>query len=135
MQAPTNIVSRVDEIMPVLGRLPDRFDSLAGAFYTLVLSDIVEQMDLCFLDCFTVSELMLKAWDGGDGLVFGLGSEVPGQDPRCLIAEAEDKSTGQRACLPFSNSLPKTGCPRPIPAPTGSQRGCRHLLDTVAAQT
>jgi hypothetical protein len=56
--------SRLDEVMPVLGRIPDGFSNLALAFYDLEPSEIDRLMDQCFFDAFAVSELLVKSWDG-----------------------------------------------------------------------
>lgn len=58
------VVSRLDEVMPLLGRISDRFNSLAVAFYDLDSVEITRLMDQCFFDAFAVSELLAKPWDG-----------------------------------------------------------------------
>lgn len=58
------VVSRLDEVMPLLGRIADRFNSLAVAFYDLDSVEITRLMDQCFFDAFAVSELLAKPWDG-----------------------------------------------------------------------
>ncbi|KAF3761265.1 hypothetical protein M406DRAFT_342099 [Cryphonectria parasitica EP155] len=57
-------VSRLDEVMPLLRRITDRFNSLAVAFYELDSAEITTLMDQCFFDAFAVSELLAKPWDG-----------------------------------------------------------------------
>lgn len=57
-------VSRLDEVMPLLRRMTDRFNSLAVAFYELDSEEINKLMDQCFFDAFAVSELLAKPWDG-----------------------------------------------------------------------
>lgn len=59
------VVSRLDEVMPLLGRITDRFNSLAVAFYDLDSAEITKLMDQCFFDAFAVSELLAKPWDAG----------------------------------------------------------------------
>lgn len=66
-QAPSTesvTVSRLDEVMPLLRRMTDRFNSLAVAFYELDSAEINKLMDQCFFDAFAVSELLAKPWDG-----------------------------------------------------------------------
>ncbi|ROV91567.1 hypothetical protein VPNG_09730 [Cytospora leucostoma] len=60
----TVVVSRLDEVMPLLGRMADRFNSLAVAFYELDSPEINGLMDQCFFDAFAVSELLGKPWGG-----------------------------------------------------------------------
>ena len=60
----STIVSRLDEMAPLLRRIPDRFNSLAMAFYELSTADIDRLMDLCFFDAFALSELFAKPWEG-----------------------------------------------------------------------
>lgn len=57
-------VSRLDEVMPLLRKISDRFNSLAVAFYELDSAEINRLMDQCFFDAFAVSELLAKPWDG-----------------------------------------------------------------------
>ena len=56
--------SRLDEVMNLLKRIPDRFGSLALAFYELDTTEIDRLMDECFFDAFAVSELLNRRWDG-----------------------------------------------------------------------
>lgn len=56
------IVSRLDEVMPLLRKLSDRVNSLALAFYDLDSDEINRLMDQCFFDAFAVSELLAKPW-------------------------------------------------------------------------
>lgn len=58
------IVSRLDEVMPLLRKLSDRVNSLALAFYDLDSDEINRLMDQCFFDAFAVSELLAKPWTG-----------------------------------------------------------------------
>lgn len=63
-RADSVIVSRLDEVMPLLRRMTDRFNSLAVAFYELDSAEINGLMDQCFFDAFAVSELLARPWDG-----------------------------------------------------------------------
>lgn len=56
--------SRLDEIIFILKRIPERFGSLALAFYELDRSEIDRLMDDCFFDAFAASELLVKPWEG-----------------------------------------------------------------------
>lgn len=58
----STVVSRLDEMAPLLRRIPDRFNSLAMAFYELSTADIDRLMDQCFFDAFALSELFAKPW-------------------------------------------------------------------------
>ncbi|ROV92137.1 hypothetical protein VSDG_07525 [Cytospora chrysosperma] len=65
--APQNdevVVSRLDEVMPLLRKMADLFNSLAVAFYDLDSAEINSLMDQCFFDAFAVSELLAKPWNG-----------------------------------------------------------------------
>ncbi|KAM0446837.1 hypothetical protein ACHAPV_007055 [Trichoderma viride] len=55
---------RLNELAPLLQKLPDRFGDLACAFYELRPKEIDDAMDQCFLDSFAVSELLSVSWDG-----------------------------------------------------------------------
>jgi hypothetical protein len=57
-------ISRLDEIMALLKLLPERFGSIALAFYDLDVDQIDSLMDQCFLEAFAVSELLVKPWAG-----------------------------------------------------------------------
>ncbi|KAJ4406502.1 hypothetical protein N0V85_004492, partial [Neurospora sp. IMI 360204] len=61
----SDIPTRLDEIMVLLKKIPERFGSLALAFYELDPVEIDKLMDQCFFDCFAVAELLIKPWDGG----------------------------------------------------------------------
>ncbi len=63
--AESNISVRLNEILPLLKRIPERFGSLALSFYELEAPDIDRLMDQCFFDAFAVSELLAKPWDSG----------------------------------------------------------------------
>lgn len=58
------VVSRLDEVLPLLRKMADRFNSLAVAFYDLDPTEITRLMDQCFFDAFAVSELLAKPWAG-----------------------------------------------------------------------
>lgn len=58
------VVSRLDEVLPLLRKMADRFNSLAVAFYDLDSAEITRLMDQCFFDAFAVSELLAKPWSG-----------------------------------------------------------------------
>ncbi|KAJ0119761.1 hypothetical protein J7T55_013965 [Diaporthe amygdali] len=58
------VVSRLDEVLPLLRKMADRFNSLAVAFYDLDSAEITRLMDQCFFDAFAVSELLAKPWAG-----------------------------------------------------------------------
>lgn len=58
------VVSRLDEVLPLLRKMADRFNSLAVAFYDLDSAEITKLMDQCFFDAFAVSELLAKPWSG-----------------------------------------------------------------------
>ncbi|KAK4234989.1 hypothetical protein C8A03DRAFT_46786 [Achaetomium macrosporum] len=60
----SDIPARLDEIISVLKRIPERFGSLAMAFYELDPSEIDRLMDECFFDAFAASELLVKPWEG-----------------------------------------------------------------------
>jgi hypothetical protein len=58
----SDIPARLDEVMSLLKRIPERFGSLALAFYELEPSEIDRLMDECFFDAFAASELLAKPW-------------------------------------------------------------------------
>ena len=60
----STIPGRVDEVMTLLKRIPDRFSNVALAFYELDPVEIDRLMDQCFFDAFAVSELLFLRWDG-----------------------------------------------------------------------
>lgn len=62
--SPSDIPPRLDEVMALLKRIPEKFGSLALAFYDLDPSEIDRLMDECFFDAFAASELLVKPWDG-----------------------------------------------------------------------
>lgn len=57
-------MQRLNELAPLLQKLPDSFGDLAYAFYELRPKEIDDAMDQCFLDAFAVSELLSEGWDG-----------------------------------------------------------------------
>ncbi|KAK3303100.1 uncharacterized protein B0T15DRAFT_539127 [Chaetomium strumarium] len=60
----SDIPARLDEVVPLLKRIPERFGSLAMAFYELDPAEIDRLMDECFFDAFAASELLVKPWEG-----------------------------------------------------------------------
>ncbi|KAM7221776.1 hypothetical protein V8F06_002769 [Rhypophila decipiens] len=58
------VAARLDEIIPLLAKIPERFGDLAIAFYGLDPGEIDKLMDQCFFDAYAASELLMKAWDG-----------------------------------------------------------------------
>ncbi|KAI0477143.1 hypothetical protein GGR56DRAFT_391389 [Xylariaceae sp. FL0804] len=55
---------RLDEVLPILKRMPHRFGEVACAFYELDPATIDRGIDSCFFDAFAASEMMMKSWDG-----------------------------------------------------------------------
>ncbi len=62
--AESSAVVRLNEILPLLKRIPERFGNLALSFYELEAADIDRLMDQCFFDAFAVSELLAKPLSG-----------------------------------------------------------------------
>lgn len=60
----SDVPARLDEVMTIFKRIPERFEDLAMAFYDLDPSEIDRLMDECFFDAFAASELLVKPWDG-----------------------------------------------------------------------
>lgn len=60
----SEVPARIDEVISILRRIPERFGSLAMAFYELDPSEIDRLMDECFFDAFAASELLVKPWEG-----------------------------------------------------------------------
>ncbi|KAL2149197.1 hypothetical protein VTH82DRAFT_8545 [Thermothelomyces myriococcoides] len=60
----SDVPARLDEIIAVLKRMPERFGSLAMAFYELDRVEIDRLMDECFFDAFAASELLARPWNG-----------------------------------------------------------------------
>ncbi|KAI0105122.1 hypothetical protein GGR51DRAFT_560724 [Nemania sp. FL0031] len=60
----TSIVPRLDEVYPILKRLPRSFDSAALAFYDLDPTSIDRTTDECFFDTFKVAEILKAPWAG-----------------------------------------------------------------------
>ncbi|XXG95277.1 hypothetical protein Hte_001538 [Hypoxylon texense] len=61
-QAP--VTQRLDEVFPLLKRLPHRFGEVACAFYELDRDAIDRAMDSCFFDAFAACEMLKKPWEG-----------------------------------------------------------------------
>ncbi|KAI2617982.1 hypothetical protein GGS26DRAFT_395971 [Hypomontagnella submonticulosa] len=60
----TPVSQRLDEVFPLLKRLPHRFGEVACAFYELDRDAIDRTMDSCFFDAFAASEMLMKPWEG-----------------------------------------------------------------------
>ncbi|KAI1809519.1 hypothetical protein GGS20DRAFT_282561 [Poronia punctata] len=60
----TPIPQRLDNLFPILKRLPHRFEEIACAFYELDPEEIDQAMDDCFSDALTASELAKSPWEG-----------------------------------------------------------------------
>ncbi|KAI5860903.1 hypothetical protein GGS23DRAFT_599116 [Durotheca rogersii] len=60
----STITQRLDEVFPLLKRLPHRFGEVACAFYELDRDSIDRAMDCCFFDAFAASEMLMKPWEG-----------------------------------------------------------------------
>ncbi|KAH8899909.1 hypothetical protein GQ53DRAFT_740915 [Thozetella sp. PMI_491] len=60
----SNIPIRLNEVFPLLKRIPEQFGSLALSFYELDAPEIDRLMDECFFDAFAVAELLTRPWDG-----------------------------------------------------------------------
>ncbi|KAJ2965716.1 hypothetical protein NUW58_g10835 [Xylaria curta] len=60
----TPIAQRLDEVYPILERLPDHFNELTTAFYELDPAGIDRTMDLCFFDAFAAAEMLKAPWTG-----------------------------------------------------------------------
>ncbi|KAI1373096.1 hypothetical protein F4677DRAFT_229642 [Hypoxylon crocopeplum] len=60
----TPVTQRLDEVIPLLKRLPHRFGEVACAFYELDRDAIDRAMDSCFFDAFAASEMLMKPWEG-----------------------------------------------------------------------
>lgn len=58
------VVQRLDEVYPILKRLPHRFGDVACAFYELDTSAIDRTMDSCFFDAFAAAEMLKAPWAG-----------------------------------------------------------------------
>jgi len=58
------VVSKIDELMRALRRLPDEIGELAAAFYELCPASIDELRDQAFLDIFAITILVLEPWEG-----------------------------------------------------------------------
>ncbi|KAI1333625.1 hypothetical protein F5Y15DRAFT_340071 [Xylariaceae sp. FL0016] len=62
-QTSSTTAQRLDEVFPILKRLPHRFGEVACAFYELDPDAIDRAMDSCFFDAFAASEMLMKPWD------------------------------------------------------------------------
>ncbi|KAI0173107.1 hypothetical protein GGR52DRAFT_373222 [Hypoxylon sp. FL1284] len=62
--AQASVTQRLDEVLPLLKRLPHRFGEVACAFYELEPEAIDRGMDSCFFDAFAASEMLMKPWEG-----------------------------------------------------------------------
>ncbi|KAI1388139.1 uncharacterized protein F4822DRAFT_408733 [Hypoxylon trugodes] len=60
----STVTQRLDEVLPLLKRLPHRFGEVACAFYELDRDTIDRAMDSCFFDAFAASEMLMKPWEG-----------------------------------------------------------------------
>ncbi|KAI8953023.1 hypothetical protein F4801DRAFT_168598 [Xylaria longipes] len=60
----TPVARRLDEVYPILKRIPLRFEEVAVEFYDLDTGMIDTAMDLCFLDAFTAAEMLKAPWTG-----------------------------------------------------------------------
>ncbi|KAI3321400.1 hypothetical protein HD806DRAFT_208142 [Xylariaceae sp. AK1471] len=60
----TPVARRLDEVFPILKRLPHRFGEVACAFYELDPGAIDRALDSCFFDAFAASEMLKAPWDG-----------------------------------------------------------------------
>ncbi|KAI0408494.1 hypothetical protein F4802DRAFT_415757 [Xylaria palmicola] len=55
---------RIDEVYPILKRLPHRFGEVACAFYDLDTAAIDSALDSCFFDAFAAAEMLKVPWTG-----------------------------------------------------------------------
>ncbi|KAI2627644.1 hypothetical protein GGR54DRAFT_636773 [Hypoxylon sp. NC1633] len=62
--AQTPVTQRLDDVFPLLKRLPNRFGEVACAFYELDRGAIDRVMDSCFFDAFAASEMLMTSWQG-----------------------------------------------------------------------
>ncbi|KAK1767881.1 hypothetical protein QBC33DRAFT_61515 [Phialemonium atrogriseum] len=60
----SDVPSKLDEAITFLGAIPERFESLAVAFYELEPGDIDAEMDECFSNAFSAAELLRRSWTG-----------------------------------------------------------------------
>jgi hypothetical protein len=63
----SEITSRLDEMLPLLRAIPDRYEDLTAAFYEQAPERIDALMDQTYLDAFTATELLLRPWREEDG--------------------------------------------------------------------
>ncbi|KAI8628406.1 hypothetical protein F5Y19DRAFT_437582 [Xylariaceae sp. FL1651] len=59
-----SVAKRLDEVFPILKRLPHRFGEVACAFYDLDVGAIDRAMDSCFFDAFAAAEMLKTPWEG-----------------------------------------------------------------------
>lgn len=62
--APSDIISRLDTLIPLLSHIPDSVDELASAFYSLDDHGINTQMAECFSKASAAAELLDTSWEG-----------------------------------------------------------------------
>lgn len=62
----SNIVTRLDEALEVMKKIPDIMDELASSFYELDTAEIDKRMDQCFFTGFAAAEVLVKNWEGQD---------------------------------------------------------------------
>lgn len=62
--AESTVTQRLDEVIPILKRLPHRFGDVACAFYDMDRVSIDREIDACFFDAFAASEMLMKPWEG-----------------------------------------------------------------------
>ncbi|KAI0021729.1 hypothetical protein F4780DRAFT_778261 [Xylariomycetidae sp. FL0641] len=60
----STVPQRLDEVLPILKRLPHRFGEVACSFYELDPAAIDKSMDSCFFDAFAACEMLVKPWEG-----------------------------------------------------------------------
>lgn len=64
MAAESTVTQRLDEVIPILKRLPHHFGYVACAFYDMDRVSIDREIDACFFDAFAASEMLMKPWEG-----------------------------------------------------------------------
>ncbi|KAI0164130.1 hypothetical protein GGR57DRAFT_276288 [Xylariaceae sp. FL1272] len=63
----SSVMQRLDELFPILKRLPLRFGDAACAFYELDPVAIDNALDTCFFDAFAAAEMLKAPWDKSKG--------------------------------------------------------------------
>ncbi|KAI1260682.1 hypothetical protein F5Y18DRAFT_249042 [Xylariaceae sp. FL1019] len=63
----SSVMQRLDELFPILKRLPLRFGDAACAFYELDPVAIDNALDTCFFDAFAAAEMLKSPWDKSKG--------------------------------------------------------------------